>query len=98
MLQNDELLERIGYRERANRLWKGLAFGLGAALVLFLVLGSLLGFTLYFQDQHERLEAEAAVRQALQQEVVARQQAQEAWERARQEAEKARKAADKQPW
>ena len=98
MLRNDELLERIGYLERANRLWKGLAFGFGAALVLFLVLGTLLGFTVYFQDQQQRREAEAAVRQALEQEVLARQQAQDAEERARQEAEKARKAADKQPW
>ena len=39
MLQNDELLDRICYLERANRIWKGLTFGLGGALLLFLVLG-----------------------------------------------------------
>jgi hypothetical protein len=98
MLQNDELLEQIGYLQRANRFWKGLAFALGAALVLFLVLGTMLGFTVYFQSENQRREAEAAVRQALEQEVVALKQAQEAEQRARQEAEKARKAADKQPW
>ena len=57
----------------------------------------------YHADSEETLkrfrrEAEAAVRQALEQEVVALKQAQEAEQRARQEAEKARKAADKQPW
>jgi hypothetical protein len=94
MLHNDELLERIGYLERTNRFWKGLALSLAAAFALFLVLGTFLGLTMYFQRQNEQLETEAAVRQALQQEVMARKQAQEAAERARQEAEKARKAAN----
>jgi len=96
MLQNDELLEQIGYLQRANRFWKGLAFGLAAALVLFLVLGTLVGASLYFQAQNRRLEEEAAVRQALQQELLARQAAEKAVQRTRQEAEQARKAADKQ--
>jgi len=98
MLRTDELLERIGYLERANRFWKGLALGLGAALVLFLVLGTFVGASLYFQGQNQRAEVEAMMKDALQQEAVARRQAEEAVERARQEVEKARKAADKQPW
>src|SRR6516164_7901477 len=96
MLQNDELLEQIGYLQRANRFWKGLAFALGAALVLFLVLGTLVGFSLFFHAEERRLAEEAAVRQALQQELLARQAAEEAVQRARQEAEQARKATDKQ--
>ena len=48
MLQNDELLEQIGYLQRANRFWKGLALSLAAALALFLLLGTGLGFSLYF--------------------------------------------------
>jgi len=87
MLQIDELLERIGVLERTNRFWKALALGLAAAFALFLVLGTVLGFTLYSQVQNQRLEAEAAVKRALQQEEIARQAAEEV-----------RKAADKQPW
>ena len=30
MLRNDELLEQIGYLQRANRFWKGLAFALAS--------------------------------------------------------------------
>ena len=90
MLPNDELLEQIGYLQRANRFWKGLALGLAAFLVLFLVLGTLVGFSLYFHAEERRLAEEAAVRQALQQEEVARQAAEEAWELARKEAERAR--------
>ena len=88
MLRNDELLDRICYLERANRFWKGMTFGLAAALVLILALGTGLGLSLYFRAQERRFAEEAAVREALQQEILARQQAQEAWERARKEAEK----------
>jgi uncharacterized protein HemX len=77
MLRNDELLERIGYLERAARFWKALAFGLGAALVLLLLLGTGLGFSLYFQAQDRRV-----------QEAVARQQALDALERELKEAKK----------
>ena len=84
MLRNDELLERICVLERANRFWKGLALGLAAALALFLVLGAFVGFSLYFQTRNQQLEIEAAMREARQQENIARQQA---------EKEEARKAA-----
>ena len=96
MLRDDELLEQIGYLQRANRFWKGLALGLAAVLVLFLVLGTLVGFSLYFHAEERRLAEEEVVRQALQQEMLARQAAEEAVQRARQEAEQARMAADKQ--
>jgi hypothetical protein len=88
MLRNDELLDCIGQLERANRIWKGLALGLAAALILILAVGIGLGFSLYFQTQNRRFEAEAAMQKALQQEVLARQRAQEAAE--------ALKAAEKQ--
>jgi len=92
MLRNDELLEQIGYLEGAKRFWKGLALALAAFLVLFLALGAALGFSLYFQTQNRRLEAELELRDALQREAVARQQAQQAF----QEAEKALREAEKQ--
>ena len=95
MLQNDELLEQIGYLQRANRFWKGLALSLAAALALFLLLGTGLGFSLYFNAQNQRIEAEMMMREALQQEAIARQRADEAAMRARDEAEKARQAIDK---
>jgi hypothetical protein len=96
MLRNDEFLEQIGYLQRANRFWKGLAFGLAAVLVLFLVLGTLVGFSLYFQAQNRRNEVDAMMREARQQEAVARRQAEDAEARARQEAERARQTVDKQ--
>jgi len=88
MLQNDELLERIGYLQRANRFWKGLSFSLAAALALFLLLGTGLGFSLYFNAQNQRIEAELMMREARHQEAIARQQAEEAAQRARKEVEK----------
>jgi uncharacterized protein HemX len=90
MLQTDELLNRIGQLERANRFWKGLAFGLAAALVLLLLLGAALGGLLYFQAQEQRLEAEREImeREAVLREELARRQAVEAAERAKRAAEK----------
>ena len=72
------------------------ASGKGWPSHLLLVLGTLVGASLYFQAQSQRLEAEAMMREARQQEAVARRQAEDAEARARQEAEQARKAADKQ--
>jgi len=92
MFRNDELLEQIAYLEGAKCFWKGLALSLAALLVLFLALGSALGFSVYFQTQNRRLEAEMELRDALQREAVARQQAQQAL----QEAAKAINAAEKQ--
>jgi uncharacterized protein HemX len=91
MLRNDELLGRICYLERANRFWKGLTFGLAAALALFLALGTGLGFSLYFRVQNQRIEAEALMNEARQQEAVARRQAEQAAERARQAIDKQNK-------
>jgi len=80
MLQNDELLDRICYLERANRFWKGMTFGLSAALLVFLALGTGLGLSLYFQAQDQRVAAE----EARHQEAIAREQAEMAAKRARQ--------------
>jgi hypothetical protein len=82
MLQNDELLDRICYLERANRFWKRMTFGLGAAVVLLFALGTGLGLSLYFQAQDQRVAAE----EARQQEAIAREQAEMAAERAQQKA------------
>ena len=87
-LRNDELLEQIGYLERAKRFWKGLALGLAAFLVLFLALGTGFGLAVYFHTQNRHVQAEAELRDALRREAVARQQAQEAMERALKAAEK----------
>jgi hypothetical protein len=87
MLRIDELLDRIGYLERANRVWKWLTLGLAAALLLFLALGTAIGFSIYMREQAQRAEMEAVVEQARRQEMLARQQAEEA-ARARQAAEK----------
>ena len=87
MLQNDELLQRIGYLERANRFWKALAFGLGAALFLFLALGTGLGVSLYFQNTRQQADLEIMMRE----EMLARQRAVEAQKAAE-------KAVEKTPW
>jgi hypothetical protein len=91
MLHNDELLERIGHLERAIRFWKGLTFTLAAALFLFLALGTGIGVTLYFNAANREAEVEAMMRQAVQQEELARQRAVEALKAAE-------KAAEKKPW
>jgi hypothetical protein len=99
MLQNDEFLEQIGYLQRANRFWKGLALSLAAALALFLLLGTGLGFSLYFHAQDQQRQIEAAMMEAHQQQDIARRQAviaaEEAAKRARQ-AEEAAKGARKE--
>ena len=77
MLQNDELLDRICYLERANRFWKRMTFGLGAAVVLLFALGTGLGLSLYFQAQDERVAAEEARHQAEMAAEMARQKAME---------------------
>lgn len=87
MLQNDELLQQIGCLQRANRFWKGLAFGLGAALFLILALGSGLGVSLYLQNTKQQADLEVMMRE----EMLARQRAAEALKAAE-------KAAEKTPW
>jgi hypothetical protein len=84
MLQNDELLQRIGYLERTNRFWKGLAFALGAALFLFLALGTGLGVSLYFQNTRQQADLEIMMRE----EMLARQRAVEAQKAAEKAVEK----------
>ena len=88
MLQNDELLQRIGYLERTNRFWKGLSFALGAALFLILALGTGLGVSLYLGHISRQAELETAVRQAFEDEAVARQRAVEAQKAAEKAVEK----------
>jgi hypothetical protein len=87
MLQNDELLQRIGYLERGIRFWKGLAFALGTALFLFLALGTALGVSLYLQNTKQQADIEIMMRE----EMLARQRAVEAQKAAE-------KAAEKSPW
>ena len=87
MLQNDELLRQIGFLQRANRFWKGLSFALGAALFLFLALGTGLGVSLYFQNTRQQADLEIMMRE----EMLARQRAVEAQKAAE-------KAVEKTPW
>jgi hypothetical protein len=82
-LKMTSVVLRHGWKKPKNGIFlrigdlRRLAFGLGAALVLLLLLGTGLGFSLYFQAQNRRV-----------QEAVARQQALEAVERELKEAKK----------